>query len=53
MYHAWKMGAFLELNRDSKRDGLNAAWVWSARNKAEIRDYQYGWSEEVGVCHVG
>lgn len=41
MYDAWKMGAFLGFDGNNDRDGANAAWVCSARNKVEVRYNQY------------
>ena len=40
MYNAQRNGATLDFDRDSDKDGPNAAWPWSTGNSVEIRYYE-------------
>ncbi len=40
MYDAWLNQDFQGFSGDDDRDSPNAAWVWSTKNKVEIRYYQ-------------
>lgn len=46
MYDAYIDRAFQEFHSDCDRDAPNAAWIWSAEDKVDIRYYQ---SDKAGL----